>query len=101
MALTPAFHNAPWALVKLDTGILVFEWGFVGVQGPMQAEAKRSAAALAGSLNSAALADALSAERGSLWILIGIAALNVVLGVWRQRTLRPGVASAEPAPTPP
>ena len=101
MALTPAFHNAPWALVKLATGILVFEWGFVGVQGPMQAEAENSAAALAGQFDPASLAESLSAERGSLWILIGIAALNVVLGVWRPRfaRLRPS-REAEPAVTP-
>ena len=103
MALNPTFHNAPWALVKLATGILVFEWGFVGVQGPMQAEAERSAAALSGALDPAMLADALSAERGSLWILIGIAALNVVLGVWRPRLTRPrakDIARGEAAPIP-
>lgn len=88
MALTPTFHNAGWALVKLATGVLVFEWGFVGVQGPMQAEAESSAAALAGQLDPATLAQSLSAERGSLWVLLAIAALNVVLGVWRPRLRR-------------
>lgn len=98
MAVNPSFHNAPWALIKLATGILVFEWGFVGVQGPMQDEAERSAAALAGTLDPATLAESLSAERGSLWILIGIAALNVVLGVWRPRfkRWRPSRAAAPP-----
>jgi hypothetical protein len=91
MALTPGFHNAGWALVKLATGILVFEWGFVGVQGPMQAEAEQSALVLAGQADPATLAASLSAEQGSLWILLGIAALNVVLGVWRPKftKLRP------------
>ena len=100
MAVNPSFHNAPWALVKLATGILVFEWGFVGVQGPMQEEAERSAAALAGSLDPATLADTLAAEKGSLWVLLAIAALNVVLGVWRPRFRRARAAASAPQEQP-
>ena len=90
MALNPGYQNAGWALVKLATGIVVFEWGFVGVQGPMQEQAEQSALVLAGQADPATLAAQLSAEQGSLWILLGIAALNVVLGVWRPKftTLR-------------
>ncbi len=43
IALNRAFHQAGWAWVKLATGVLMFEYGFVGVQGPMQREAERSA----------------------------------------------------------
>ena len=91
MALNRTYQNAGWALVKLATGILVFEWGFVGVQGPMQEQAEQSALVLAGQADPATLAAQLSAEQGSLWILLGIAALNVVLGVWRPKftKLRP------------
>ena len=85
MALNRNYQNAGWALVKLATGILVFEWGFAGVQGPIQEEAERSADALAGRIDAATLAQSLGSERGSLWILLGIATLNVVLGIWRPR----------------
>ena len=88
IAVTRAFHNAGWAWLKAGSGILVFESGFIGVLGPMQQEAERSAKALAGALDPAMLAQSLSAERGTLWVLIGVAAANVALGVWRPRLTR-------------
>ncbi len=48
IAFHRGFHNAGWAWLKAATGILIFEGGFVGVIGPMQREAERSAKALAG-----------------------------------------------------
>ena len=97
MALNKNYQNAPWALVKLATGILVFEWGFAGMVGPMQEEAERSAQALAGQGDAAALAASLGAEQGSLWVLLAIAALNVILGVWRPRFSLKRVKVAAPA----
>jgi len=85
MAVNRGFQTAGWALVKLATGILIFEWGFAGIQGPMQEEAEASARALAGQADIAALATSLGAERGPLWVLLAIGTLNVVLGVWRPR----------------
>ncbi|CAN5183712.1 hypothetical protein BH11PSE4_BH11PSE4_26890 [soil metagenome] len=87
MAATSAYRNAGWALIKLATGVLVFEAGFAGVVGPMQDEAERSAAALAGTDTAAmaSLAQTLSAETGTSRVLMAIAALNVALGVWRPR----------------
>ncbi len=85
MAVNRAFHNAGWALTKLATGVLIFEWGFVAVQGPMEQEAELSAQVLAGQGNPAELAQTLGAEWNSLWILLGVAAVNVVLGIWRPR----------------
>ncbi len=100
IAFNRAFHNAGWALLKLATGILVFEGGFVGVQGPMQEEANRSAAALAGQVDPATLAQSLGPERGTLWVLLAVATLNVVLGVWRPRLIRrratPAAGGASP-----
>jgi len=85
IGLNRAFHNAGWAWAKLATGILVFEWSFVGVIGPMQEEAEQSAAALTGKFDVSALAANLSAEQGSLWVMLGIATFNVVFGVWRPK----------------
>jgi hypothetical protein len=39
VAVNRAYHSAGWAWVKLLSGVLVFEWGFAAVQGPMQQEA--------------------------------------------------------------
>ncbi len=88
IAFNRAFHRAGWALLKLATGILVFEGGFVGIQGPMQEEARRSAAALTGKVDAATLAQSLGAERGTLWVLLAVATANVVLGIWRPRLMR-------------
>jgi hypothetical protein len=85
IAATPAYHSAGWAWAKLATGILVFEWGFTAVLGPLQEEAELSARALTGALDPAMLGASLGAERNSLWALLAVALANVVLGVWRPR----------------
>lgn len=88
IGLHRGFHDAGWAWLKLATGILIFEGGFVGVLGPMQEEARRSAAALAGTVDPATLGDALGPERNTLWVLLAVATVNVALGIWRPRLLR-------------
>jgi hypothetical protein len=80
-----AYHNAGWAWAKLATGIIVFEWGFTAILGPMQDEAEQSARALTGGVDVATLAGSLSAERNSLWVMLVVATANVVLGIWRPR----------------
>ena len=87
MALNNGFLNAGWAWLKLATGVLIFE-GFVHVQGSMQDEARRSAAALAGQGDPALLGGALGAEQLTLWTVLVIAAVNVALGIWRPRFTR-------------
>lgn len=88
IAYSRGYHNAGWAWAKALSGILLFESGFVGVVGPMQQEAKRSAAALAGNADPAVLAASLAAERNTLWMLLAIAAFNVAFGIWRPRLTR-------------
>jgi hypothetical protein len=85
IAVNPTFHNAGWAWVKLATGILIFEWGFTAVQGPIQQEAELSASALTGEVGAETLAGSIGAEWNSLWVLLAVTVLNVVLGVWRPR----------------
>ena len=46
IAVNPAYHSAGWAWAKLASGVLIFEWGLVGVKGPMQREAALAASAL-------------------------------------------------------
>jgi uncharacterized membrane protein len=85
IALNRAYHNAGWALAKFASGILVFEWGFVAVQGPIQQEAELSSRVLAGEIDPTALASSVSAEQNSIWVLVAVAAANVMLGNWRPR----------------
>jgi hypothetical protein len=83
--LTDAFHNAGWAWVKAATGVLLFESGFVGLLGPIQAESERSAKALAGLADAAVLGTRLGPERNTMLILIALCVANVALGIWRPR----------------
>lgn len=88
IALNRAYHSAGWAWAKLLSGILVFEWGFAAVQGPMQQEAEQSARALAHEVDPATLAMTVNAEWNSLWVLLAVATANVILGIWRPRLTR-------------
>ncbi len=85
IAANRAFHNAGWVWAKAGTGILMFEGGLVYVVGPIQEEAQRSASALSGQLDPAAITGSYGAEQVSMWVLLGVATANVVLGVWRPR----------------
>jgi hypothetical protein len=85
IALNRAYHSAGWAFAKLASGILIFEWGFIAVRGPIQEEAELSSSALADGTGAVGLAASLGAERNSLWVLLAVAAVNVILGIWRPR----------------
>jgi hypothetical protein len=97
IALNRGFHSAGWVWLKAATGISVFEGGFVGVLGPMQQEAARSAKALAGG-DPSGLAASLGAEAGTLWVLLAVSTANVALGVWRPRLSRRRAARDEAPP---
>jgi hypothetical protein len=88
MAVNRGYHSAGWAWAKLASGVLVFEWGFAAIQGPMQQEAELSARALAHEADPATLAASLDAEWKSLWVMLAIATVNVILGVWRPRLMK-------------
>jgi hypothetical protein len=86
IAFSRCYHNAGWA--KALSGIMLFESGFVGVLGPMQQAAERSAAAFAGKADPTTLAASLAAERNTLWILLAVATFNVAFGIWRPHLTR-------------
>jgi hypothetical protein len=85
IALHRGYQNAGWAWAKLVTGVLMFEGGLVGIQGPIQKEAELSTSALAGHADPATLAASLGAERNTLWVIFAVATANVILGIWRPR----------------
>lgn len=88
IAFSRGYQNSGWAWAKAASGILIFEAGFVGVLGPMQREAEQSAKALAGEIDLATLATAVTAEKGTLWVLLAISVFNVAFGIWRPRLTR-------------
>jgi hypothetical protein len=98
IAATKGFQDAGWVWVKLGTGILVFEMGLVGVDGPMKKEAALAAEVLAGGAEAvsaeagapvaASLGATVGSEAATLWLLLAISAANVALAIWRPRLLR-------------
>ena len=88
IGINRAFHNAGWAWAKLLTGVLMFEWSLAGVVQPLQSEAERTARAMLDTSDPAILAAVIAPTRNSIWVLLGVAAANVVLGVWRPRLTR-------------
>ena len=92
IAVNRAYHNAGWAWLKLVSGVLLFEGGLQGIQGPMRDEAERSAAALAAHADpatfAASLGQSIGSERAALWVLLAVASANVVLGIWRPKLTR-------------
>jgi uncharacterized membrane protein len=97
LSLNRGYHNAGWALVKLATGVLIFEGGLMAVQGPLQNEAELAARALAGEIETAVLGATRGPEWNSLWVMMGVATANVVLGVWRPRFARRKAPAGPPA----
>ena len=81
---TPAFQEAGWVWAKAATGILILEGG-LQVLGPIQAEAKRGARALAVAPDRASVSRLMTAEANTLWLLVAVCAANIALGVWRPR----------------
>lgn len=82
IAATRGYHSAGWAWVKAATGLLLFEATLVTVAASTR-QAELAAAAVAGDRSFAVAL--LASERATLWVLLGLAAANVVLAVWRPR----------------
>lgn len=99
IALSQVYQNAGWAWAKLATGIIIFEYSFLAVLGPVQNEADWSAKALAGDADAALLGTTINAEWYSLLVLLAVATANVVLGVWRPNFSRRRSAASERVPT--
>ena len=97
IAVNGAFHNAGWAWVKAASGILIFMGGLHAL-APIQEEARRSAAALAGEVDPATITGPSVEEQGTLWMLLAVSTANVALGIWRPRLTRIGAARQADGP---
>lgn len=100
LAANQAYMNSGWALTKLATGIIIFEGGLVGVNGPMRREAERAAKALADNEPLAIAGGTMHSETLAVSVLLVVAAVNVALAVWRPRfRRRTGDAKSDPSQT--
>jgi hypothetical protein len=97
IAFHAPFRDMRWVWAKGALGLAVFEATLVSVEGPALRNAALTARALAGEIDAARLASALHDESGAVWLILGIAITNVILGVWRPALKRRAGAMA-PAP---
>jgi hypothetical protein len=88
MALNFSYMEAPWAWLKLLSGVLVFEGSLGGIDGPAQAAALLSAQALAGEIDAATLAAGIKNEWIAFWTLLFLSAANIALATWRPKFKR-------------
>lgn len=88
MALSEAYKNAGWVWAKLATGVLVMEGTLVYVQAPLEKAAANAQALAAGMFDPGELGVLLEAERNSVGIILGVAMVNILLGVYRPRFTR-------------
>lgn len=89
MAIHAPFHNLAWVWIKAATGILVFKATLGSVDGPAMNAVSAARSALENGHSRAWLENAVADHWGALWVLLGLMALNVVLGIWRPRFSKP------------
>lgn len=89
MAVHFPFQDKGWVWVKALLGLLVFEASLASIDGPAQAAATASASAVAGEIDATRLAVLIDDKWGAWWMLLAIFVVNVILGVWRPRFIRP------------
>jgi hypothetical protein len=98
LGLNRTYQNAGWAWIKMATGILVFEGTLVSIQGPLERQAETAARALAGEIDPSRIEVTVGAEFLSIWVMLGVAVVNVILGIWRPRlSRRKSTPAEEPA----
>ena len=94
MAVHHPFQNMGWVWAKALTGLLIFEATLATVDGPAKRAAAAAHAALNGELAATELALRVNDRIGALWVLLFLAAINVVLAIWRPRFIRPSQEAA-------
>ena len=84
MVHTP-FMEQGWVLLKALSGVLVFEATLASIEAPAQRAREAAERAAAGEFDLAELTGLIQDEWMALWVLLGLAIANTVLGVWRPR----------------
>jgi len=72
-----------WVWFKGLLALSMFEGSLLGIVGPANRAAEIAARIAAGTAEQATLAEATRGERGSLFVILSVALLNVVIGIWR------------------
>ncbi len=85
LAFNDAFHNAGWVWIKAALGLLMFEWVLIGISGPAQ---KAQELVNNSNFDLVLHAELTRQEWVSLWVMLGVVAINVLISIWRPRYSR-------------
>ncbi len=85
MAVHFPFQNALWVWLKLAGGFLIFESMLATVDAPARRAVEATQKALDGNLSEAELIASVNNPWGAWWVLLALAAVNVVLAIWKPR----------------
>ncbi len=85
MAVHFPFQNALWAWLKLGGGFLIFESMLATVDAPARRAVEATTKAINGELPQAELAANIDNPWGAWWVILVLAAINVVLAIWKPR----------------
>ena len=83
IAVHAAFREARWVWLKAALGLTMFEGTLAAVQSPAEQAARLSARVLAGEADPGMLDNLLRNEWAALWVILSLALVNIVVGVWR------------------
>ncbi|MEL7312310.1 MAG: hypothetical protein AAFN07_12410 [Pseudomonadota bacterium] len=85
MVVHHPFMNAPWVWLKALSGLLIFEASLASIDAPADGSKRAVEKAINGEIDMQTLEGLVRDEWGALYILLGIAVVNVILGVWRPK----------------
>ena len=88
MAASSSFQSAGWVWTKAILGLPMFEGTLATIDSTAKRAAALSAQAAAGDVDPALLSEMLAREWRALWLIMGLAIAQTVLGVWRPRLRR-------------
>lgn len=94
MAVHYPFQKALWVWLKAAFGLPMFEGTLITIDGTAQQAAALAQRAAAGDADPALVQELVAREWNSLWIILFLAVLQTVLGVWRPRKRRKAAARA-------
>ena len=77
------FTEKLWVWIKAVSGLLIFEASLHSIGSPGRATGRAVEKAAAGEIDAAGFAALMHDEWGALWLLLGLAVMNVVIGIWR------------------
>ena len=88
MAAHFPFQNALWVWLKLGAGFLIFESMLATLDAPARRAVEAVRQAVDGQLSEPDLSAAIVNHWAAWWVILILAALNVVLAIWRPRFRR-------------